>query len=222
MERRGLERFAPLAGVLFLALGVVAFILAGESPGLDDSPREIVDYWKDDDSKLMVSAGLETLAALALVWFGASLRGAVAEAEGGTRRLANLLFAGFIAMGVGIATDAAIVFATADAADEASPTVIETLNALYTGFFFPLVLGLGLVLLALALAILRTGIFPKWLGWVLVVAFVVTCTPAGFITFLLSFVLFAVLGVVLFLREGKTTGPGQAAGMPGAGAPPPA
>jgi hypothetical protein len=222
MQKRGLERFAPLAGVLFLALGVAAFILGGESPGVDDSTKEIVEYWRDDDSKLMVSAGLETLAALALVWFGASLRGVVAEAEGGVRRLANLLFAGFIAMGVGIATDAAIVFATADAADDAPPVVIESLNALYNGFFFPLVLGLALILLALALAILRTGIFPKWLGWLLVVAAVVTCTPAGFITFLLSFVLFAVLGVVLFLREGKKPAAAGADGIPGAGAPPPA
>jgi hypothetical protein len=222
MERKGLERFAPLSGVVVLIFAVAAFILGGESPDVDEGTNEIVSYWKDDDSKLMFSAVLETLAALALVWFGASLRQAIARTEGGTHRLANLVFAGTIVLGTGVATDATIVFATAEAADEASPAAIETLNALYSGFFLPMALGASLLLLALALACLRTGVFPSWLGWVLVLMFIVGVTPVGFVSFLLTILLVAVLGVVLFLREGKDTASGDAAGIPGAGAPPPA
>jgi hypothetical protein len=48
-ESRGLQRFAPLTGVVFVALIVLAIIIGGETPDNDDSRQAIVDFWSEND-----------------------------------------------------------------------------------------------------------------------------------------------------------------------------
>jgi hypothetical protein len=217
MQRSGLERLAPLAGVLFVLLTILSFVLPGEPPDVDEGTREVVDYWKDKDTLNMIAALAASLAAFTLIWFGSSLRGAIARVEGGTRRLANLAFAGTIVAGTGIAIDASLRFIIAEAVDELPGESVRTLAAMWESFFWPMVVGMALVLASTGVAAVRTGFLPRWLGWILSVAWIPLFTPVGFVIFILGGIWIGVMGVVLFRREGAEPPPDT--GSPPAAAP---
>ncbi len=120
--------------------------------------------------------------------------------------------ASFIA--VGIAIDSTIQFAIAEAADDIEPTSVQTLEALWDNDFIPIAMGVITLLLSSGLAIVRTGVLPKWLGWVAIALVVLGLTPAGFVAFLGGGVWIAIVSIMLTMRA--------RAGTPPAAAPPPA
>jgi hypothetical protein len=213
-----LERFAPLTGVAFLILAVVAFVIPGDTPSSDDSTAKVVAYWKDNDTEQMISATLVALAALALIWFGGSLRRVIVRAEGGDGRLAALAFAGTVVAGVGLLAFASFAFVAADTVGDVPGQVTQTLGILSDEFFFPLAAGFVLMLLASGLAIVRTAVLPAWLGWLAILLAIAGITPIGFFAFLAAILLIAGLGVVFFLRA--DVGPAAPA-HPGSTPPPP-
>ena len=222
METSRTSRFAPLAGVLFLLIAVAAFALSNDTPSTDDSAAKVADYWRDNDTKEAIASILGALGAAVFVWFGASLREAIARREGGTGRLATLTFAGTVIFAVGLTTNCSIEFATAIAADDVPDEVTQTLSTLYDGFFLPMTTGIALMFAASGLAALRTGFLPRWLGIVQLIAAALLFTPAGFFVFIASIVWVAAISVVLF-RRGDTDALPPATGTAApAASPPPA
>ena len=214
MERKGIERFAPLTGVLFLVLAIVSFVLGGDPPDNDESPLKHVEFWKDNDGEQMASALVATYAAVFLVWFAASVREAVARAESGAGRLAAISYGGAVIAAGGLLANNAIQFAAAETAGDMSADGTETLSLLYSDFFFPMAAGIGLFLVAAGLAAVRHGAFDKRLGWMAVVIGVICVTPAGFFGFLASMVWIGITAVVLYR---KTDPVGSGAAPPPAG-----
>jgi hypothetical protein len=215
MQRRGMERFAPLAGVVFLVLIVISFVITGEPPDADEGAAETASYWSDNDDVNVISAALSALAAVALVWFGASLRAVIAEAEGRTARLATLAFAGFVIAAAGAGVNSSLQFAAADTVGEVPAEVTQTISALYAYLWFPFTIGFALTMFATGVAALRFGVLPAWLAWASILIGVVLLTPAGFVGFLLSLIWVAALAVMLYLRgdgpaadEGAVVTPG--------------
>jgi hypothetical protein len=200
MQSTGSERFAPLAGVLFLALVIVIFALSGDSPDPDASTAETVAYWTDSSDKEITAGVLGGLAGVVLIWFGASLRDAVVDAEGGTGRLGRLAFAGTVVAGVGLMINGTIEFAAAESAGDVPGGVTHALSALFSGFFLPLTAGFALTLFALGLAALRTPLLPAWSGWVQIVAGILLFTPIAFFPLIAMVLWIAALGVILFQR----------------------
>ncbi|HEX2086699.1 MAG TPA: hypothetical protein VHF89_13550, partial [Solirubrobacteraceae bacterium] len=148
MENRGLERYAPLAGVVFLVLIIVSFIVSGEPPDTDDGAAEAVEYWTDNDSQQVAGSVIAAIAAVALVWFGGSLRELLLRA--GADRLAALAFAGLVIVATGIGVDSSLRFAAAESVGDVSPDVTHTITALFSYFFFPFTIGFAVTLLATA------------------------------------------------------------------------
>jgi hypothetical protein len=48
--------------------------------------------------------------------------------------------------------------------------------------------------------VIRTGVLPRWLGWVMVVFAVVGLTPIGFVSALAAAILVLVLSILLSVR----------------------
>ena len=61
MSRGTLERFAPLTGIVFVVLVVIAFAVGGETPDVDDSTRKVVDFWTENDGEQIAAAILDRL-----------------------------------------------------------------------------------------------------------------------------------------------------------------
>jgi hypothetical protein len=89
-----IERWAPIAGIVFVALMVVGSIFVLDVPGPDAPEREIADYLADSDNHMrnIIGAYLWVVGALAFLWFLTRLRSDLRRAEGGTGALSNLAF----------------------------------------------------------------------------------------------------------------------------------
>ena len=195
-------RYAPLSGVLAVALAVVSIIVAGfDDVAADESTAKVVDFWLDNDSSQVAGAIIGALSLVPLLWFLGSLRSTLRAAEGQTGRLSAIAFAGGIVLVAGGAVDASLQFAVADTAGDVPPLVTQSLSALYSSFFLIFGVGLATFHLASGLAILRTGALPSWLGWVAFVLGLIALTPIGFLAFLLILVWIAVVSVVLFQQS---------------------
>ncbi len=213
---RGLERFAPLTGLLFVVLVIVAVIVGGESPGANDRIGKVLEYWQDNDGRAIAASIIAAYSAVALLWFAGVWRATLAAGEGVPARLANTAFAGLILMTVGWSMLIAFNFMAAETVGDVAPQVTQTFSALQSDFYFPLAIGLSVFLLASALAIVRGAMAPTWPGWVALVLGVLSVTPAGFFALLAGLLWIAAISVVLFVRGGRlaTAGAGAAEPIP--------
>lgn len=208
--------WAPLTGVAFIVVVIAGFLVAGEPPDANSPPREIVDHYVDNKDSVMFGSLLSVIAAALVVFFGAVLRSALRATEGPGGVLSAVAFAGTIIMASGAALDATISFTLADRADDVTPVGVQTLQALWDNDFFPVVLGAALLLLGAGLSIARSGVLPRWLGWIAVLVGLLALTPIGFVAFPLGGLWVLIVSVMLTMRWRRE--PGSAA-PPGAAPP---
>ena len=217
MERKGMERFAPLSGLVFLVLAAASILVGGEPPDVKDSTAEVVEYWEENEGKQLASAILGAWAAAALVWFGASMREAIARVEGGPSRLGSLALAGTILCAAGITMGSVFQFAASDVHDDVPPEVLQTLSVLYTDTFFPMAVGNFLFLVAAGIAAIRYGAFDKRLAWIGIVIGVLSITPAGFFALIAWLIWIGLASVILYRKKDPV---GSGAAPPPTGGPP--
>ena len=115
--------------------------------------------------------------------------------------LPSVAYAGGIVAAAGIGVDAAIRFAAADVAGDVDPAVLQTFNAAWANFFFPMVVGLAALILATSVAGWRSRALPQWLTVIGILIFITFFTPGGFIAFLVGGAWIIVLSVLLWRRE---------------------
>ena len=202
---RGLERYAPLSGLLFVVLVIAAVIVGGESPGANDGIVKVIRYWQDNDDRAIAASIIAAFSTVALLWFAGVWRATLAAAEGGPARLASTAFAGAILAAAGWSMLIGFNFLAAETIGDVEPQVTQTFSALQSDFFFPLAIGFSVFLLASGLAMLRTGLFPAWMGWAAVVLGVLSVTPAGFFAILLTLAGIIAVSLMLFMRQMPAT-----------------
>ena len=171
-----------LTGIVFIAILIVSFAIGGEPPDAEEPVQEIVDHYLDDKDSIQVGAFLSGMAAVPLIFFANYLR----TVFHGTRAAATILVGAAI-VGVGASFDATLTFAMAEAADDIEPESLHTLQALWDNDFLPFAVGITVFDASLGVAILRTAVLPKWLGWVVVaIAVISVAGPIGFFAFPLT------------------------------------
>ena len=197
----------PLTGVLFVVLAIVAFLVGGETPATDDAPREIVDFYLDNDDSQALAAAFLALGCVALIFFLGTLRRVLRAAAGDEGGLSTVAFVGGVVIAVGASIFAGISFTLGDAADELPPAAILTLNALNSDMFFTVAVGTAVFNLALGLAILRHGGLPRPLGWVALVIGIAGVTPLGFFAFLATGIVIVWASVALAMKPDTAVEP---------------
>ena len=198
MQKRDI---GALTGALFVVLVLVAFIpLGGSTPDGDASARKVVSFYSDNDTREMIAAVVLALSAVQLLYFTAILRDRLRAAVPDRSVIPAFALGGGVVAAGGFVTAATLHFALADYAGDIQPAAAQAINALDGDFFLPFTTGLGVLVLASSVGAIRTGILPKWLGWVGVVLFVVFFTPAGFIAFGLTGIWIIVGSILLYLR----------------------
>jgi hypothetical protein len=205
------RQVAPLSGVVFVVLAVVAFVvLGGSTPDIKASPAKITSFYVKHHSKEEAAAHLLAIAVAFLAVFAASCWPLIRDAH---RLWSALFFGGGLIAAAGFLVGAGIHLALADGANHhLDPASLQTLNALDSDDYIAFVVGIGIMLLGAAGAMIPLAGALRWLGWIALVLGIAVFTPAGFIGFIGSAVWIIVVSVVLFLRAAEGVTP---AGMPG-------
>jgi hypothetical protein len=160
------ERLAPLAGLLAAGLIFAEFVVAGTTPTLTDSPQDVVSYFRDNGTQQEIASGLFGLAAVALIWFGATLRETLQTASGRSDALGSLASTATAVIGVWLSVLASLGLAAAHSVGKVPASVTQTLNVQNSeDVFVPFAVGATILLLATATAVLRDGPLPRWSGW---------------------------------------------------------
>jgi Domain of unknown function (DUF4386) len=207
---RSRDWLAPLTGVGFFVLGIVSFLIMGEPKSADDPIADVVNWYLDNKDSVQIGAIIGVGSGVLLIFFGAYLRKVLRAAGGEADVLSLVSFIGLVLVALGFAIDGTIAFALAEAADEVrvlgspdgqiSPITIQALQALWDNDFLPIMLGVLAFLWATGLAVVRTGVLPKWLGWVMIALGILGVTPIGFVSFIGAAILVLVISILLSLR----------------------
>ena len=197
---RSREWLVPLTGVAFIVVGIISFIVGGEPKSADEPVKEIVAFYVDNKGSVQAGAFIGVGASVLLIFFGAYLRRVLrAGAEPG-EMLSLVSFIGLVVVSVGFAIDTTILIALSEAADDVDPVAVQSLQALWDNDFVPIMLGVLTFLWATGLSVIRSGVLPKWLGWVMVVLGILGVTPIGFVSVIGSAILVLVLSILLSVR----------------------
>jgi len=210
------RNLAPLTGALFVVLVLIAFIaLGGETPEGDDSAQKVVSFYSDHETKEILASIVLGLGAVVLLFFAATLKQRLEEAKPDRGILPTVaLGAGIVSSG-GFLAAASLHFALADYAGDIEGSAAQALNAIDADFFLPFAMGIATLVLATSLWVVRNkSLLPTWLGWVGIIIFIVSFTPAGFFAFGLAGLWIIIVSILLYLREETVTVSGTAAEAP--------
>jgi len=198
------RKLMPLAGILAVVMVLGSFLVAGDPPDVDAPVGEVVEFYADSDSEQQFSALMLIWGAILFMLFATSLRSALRRAESDSGGVSALSYAGAIIFTVGLTLFAAIAFALGDAAGTAGnlEPAVQTLHVMNEDFFFPAAAGVGTFLLGTGIALVKTAVMPKWLGWIAIGFGLLAFTPVGFVSLAVLGLLVIVLAVMLAMRPG--------------------
>ncbi len=199
-----LGRLAPLTGVLFAVVIVVAAVTGGETPDASASAAKVIAYYQTHSSKIETSDILLAIAFLVAVFFAGSLRSYMRRAPKAEGAAAVVLVGGAI-MAAGAALGAGVEFGLAHNISHLSPAAAQAVNVVSNEVFLPLLAGVCVFSLASGVAILRGAALPKWLGWVAIVMGIAALIPPAFFPMLVVLVIWSVVVSILMYRRGGAT-----------------
>lgn len=160
------ERLAALSGLAAGVFLVAASLIQGLLPDPDAAAPEVASFFADNDESVMAAIYARLVAGLFFMWFLGALRSSLARAEGDTGRLAAVSFgAGIVVLGFS-GSASALLGGLAHRADQGidgdlAATVLSTVNV----FYVLSATALGWMLLAAFFVVLRTRVYPRWVGW---------------------------------------------------------
>jgi hypothetical protein len=161
-------RAAAVAGIVAAIGWLIVFVDLLDSPDVDASDAEIIDYYSTESSGPSILFDLQILviATIAFLWFIGVIRDRIGEHEPklfGTVFLgAGILVAVLMFVGVAaLATPALLVFESDRVVDPDSAAMTRTLSRILLGVITPRVASV--FIFSLSAAALRTHAFPRWL-----------------------------------------------------------
>lgn len=210
------SRMAPLTGVLFVVLTIVAvFSNNAETPKPSAGAAKVFAFYSAHRSEVETSGIMFALAFLVLVLFAGAVR-AYLRQNGASEGLSALVLAGGVLMATGALAATGIEYGLAHNLHYFSPEAAKTLNFISNELFLPVLAGGFLFGVCSGLAILRGSALPDWLGWVAIVIGIAVLVPPASFPALLAFLIWSlVVAVLMYLRTG---GREAAAGTPAAAA----
>ena len=201
MEQK-LQRYGPLGAILGIALVLVSFVVHGKWASTEESAQEIADLYVQNQDRVFMGSWLGILGALSMLVFGMCMSQRVRDTG---EQLLGMLVAGATLIAVaGMAVDSTLRAGLSIQADNMSPEAMKTMHAIWDAFFWPMHAGMATLVLAIGLAALSSGLLPKWLGWIGVVAFVLAMIPLPtmFAGIILSLVFMVITSLLTFKKVG--------------------
>jgi hypothetical protein len=201
------SRFAPLSGIAFVVLLVLAFgPIGGNTPGIEDSGAKIVSFYHDNQGKEIAAIAVVALATVFLTFFAVALRNYLRVERAGSEFWPTVALVGGAVGVAGLLIAVGTHFALVDGGDKRiDASAMVALNAIDNDNFAGFTFALAILLFGSAGAILKDGAnLPKWFAWVAIVLGIVYFTPAGFFAFMLTGIWIIVASILMYRRAGAT------------------
>ena len=221
MTFRWWDRWGPLAGILSVAFMLAAFLVASNTPSSDDSDAKIATYFDKHSHQVSQIVGVFLFLAgiLLLLAFFSALRSRLVAAEGEPGRLAALALGAGVANAVFWMTAIALFVGPGLTANDSSkfrldPNTYRLLNDTGYVFFVAAVAAGALVVWATSAVALRSGLLPRWFGWVGVAVGVLNLVGFFFIPTFIYWLWIIVTAALLVWRRREPTPTAGPAGPP--------
>ena len=166
------ERWSPLAGVVAVVGMVIGFGLITSSPSTNDSDDKITAYYASHSHqvKTLVSFFVFLAGLLILLVFFSALRARLVQAEGGLGRLGALAYGAGVASVVLWVGSIALFDGPGLTANDTSkfqldPNTFRLVNDTAYEFWVAAVIVGAVAVWATSAVVLRTGLLPRWFGW---------------------------------------------------------
>jgi hypothetical protein len=195
------KRLAPLSGLVFVVLAVIAVVgIGGSTPGNDASAAKLASFYADNQVRQGLACFILAASVPFLVFFGIALARAASSSEGPTGFWNQVVVAGTILEAGALLVVVLAHFALVDAANNASPGALQALNALDANDWVAFNPALGVLMLGAAGALLTAGML-RWLGWIALPLGIALFIPfADFFALLAGLLWIAVVGIALARR----------------------
>jgi hypothetical protein len=172
------QRFGAASGIGFVVL-IVAAMFFGSPPDFGAPTDEVSRYYREDQRSIQTSALVFAAAFALLLWFLGTLQSALTNPDRNGASLATIGFgAGLVAVAL-LLVSLALVVGAAFRPEETPPEVTRTLDDLSFLVLAPGACSLVVFFAASGAAIFRTGILPRWLGWLAAFVAVLQALGAG-------------------------------------------
>jgi hypothetical protein len=157
-------RYGAATGIAFVVLMVVSFIVMPEPPDLDASVGEWAGFYAEEQDAINTALVLVSVALFFLVWFLGTLVSALRVASG-SPRLPTIAFGGGLVAVAAFFVGITLAAVAAHRPTEVTPELTRALNDGFVLSGVPAIAGVSALFAATALVVLRTDLFPSWVGW---------------------------------------------------------
>ena len=205
--KRGLTEWAALGGVAYVVLLIIGvFFMFNGEPDTSSPPAKIITYFSDSGHRDRITLGwlLSCLGLFFFLWFVASLRQTVSRFDhGGLLTTLTTLGGGIYAALalVAISLEGAVMTMSDDTYE--NKVYPELIHAVGDGGYIIHAaggVGMGVMILAASIAFIRSGVVPKWAGWLGVVVGVAALVSFMFIPMIVWLAWILIVALVLFLK----------------------
>jgi hypothetical protein len=199
------ERFAPLTGIVAVALWVVGVIVQENAEFADkDTPEEILAVLQNDANTIIAGGVIFAFGVVFFIWFLGSLRSALYTAEGGTGRLSSIVYGSGMLAALTLILQIAPGVQGAFDEDDLSPEAAQALQSVGEAAFGGTEFTLLAMFVAVGLVIMRTRVFGAWLGWLsFLIALVLAIVPIGWAGVVWGFPLWTLITSIVLFRQGS-------------------
>jgi hypothetical protein len=215
------DRFGPLAGVAAVVFMVVAFIVAGNTPDTTDDDTTIANYFAQSShqTEQIIGGLLFLIGVMLLICFAVSLRNRVAAVDGGGTLGSLVLGAGVASAVFWLTAIAFFVGPAATAGDtdkfqQAIPNIYRVFNDTGYLFWVAAVMTGALLVWATAGVAFRTGLLPRWFGWVSVVVGGINLLALFFVPAFLYWLWIVVAAILIYRTPAPAPPAAGTAGTP--------
>jgi hypothetical protein len=154
------------AGVAFVLLALLALFIPGKAPDQNATGQQLISYISGHRDGLLWSTVLWSLATVCGLFFVATLRARLSEAEGGHGELATAAAVGgvFVFM-ANWAGSMLFLGATYRENIGLAPSTVRAAFDMYGLAGIASNVGVAVLAGSVAAVVLSTGLLPKWVGW---------------------------------------------------------
>jgi hypothetical protein len=207
------SRLAPLTGVVYAVLTLVAFATASGAPSSSASGAKVISFYEAHRSSARASDLLWMLGFAFFLLFAGTLRSHLRGSASGDA-LGAVVLAGASVFAAGAIIYFNFDFSLAVVPQHLAPAAAQTLNVLALNMALAPSAGGFVFGIAAGLALVRGDTLPTWLGWVAIVIGVIAVSPAVVVSLPLFALWAAVVGVLIWRRTPSVAVSAEAAAPP--------